>query len=390
MKPLYFILVLVLLCILVPFSSAAHYIVGQVNDSYDGESADNHSVVLWNPVYGINDNLTDIIGSEGNSGADNIYMIDCELLDNGCDTGDILNIEVIDTGDSYVTENVSVVVTGAGYDIAPGLRLNSILNISSALVDDFILSPENEIDLIAASTQEVGCSAVIEDLDNNLDNVWGVFYADSSFYEDDNDNNEHYTNDSCFINSSYGNVNESEVICKYNVHYYAYSDNWTCIINANDILGVESNASDGTFINSLLSVGAVSSINYGDLTGDSVSNESVLNITNYGNVDIDLSLYGYGNEEGDNYSMVCDSGNISVEYQKYNLTSPNTGEMGFSELEDVYYNLSSESVLRSFNLDMRRNDIVNNAINQTYWRIYAPSYVNGNCSGNIFIGAESS
>jgi len=71
--------------LVLPFCSAAHYIVGIVNDARDQTSANDRTVVLWNPANGINDNLTDIIGVNGNSGADNIYMIDCELLDNECD-----------------------------------------------------------------------------------------------------------------------------------------------------------------------------------------------------------------------------------------------------------------------------------------------------------------
>ena len=59
---------IVLVFLVSPLLSAAHYITGQVNDSYDGEPANGHEVVLWNPDVGTNDNLTDVIGPEGNSG----------------------------------------------------------------------------------------------------------------------------------------------------------------------------------------------------------------------------------------------------------------------------------------------------------------------------------
>ena len=55
-----------------PIVSAAHYVVGIVNDAGDGTGANGRSIVLWNPTIGIGDNQTDIIGISGNSGIDNV------------------------------------------------------------------------------------------------------------------------------------------------------------------------------------------------------------------------------------------------------------------------------------------------------------------------------
>jgi len=387
---LFLVLFAVFLVLLVsPMLNAAHYITGQVNDSYDGEAANGHEVVLWNSETGTSDNLTDVIGPEGNSGQDNTYMIDCELLDNGCSVGDTLKIRVFDTGDGYITGNVSLNVTGAGYDVAPGLRLNSFPNVTSVLVDDSIKTPENEIDLIAASTRKVVCEAVVEEYDNqSLNNATARFFADSSFYGDSDDNNTHYTNNSCFMNSSYGNQGQTKINCSFQVQYYANSENWTCVIEAEDNLSVEGNGSDKTFINSLLSIGAVSEVGFGNISKGTVTDETVLNITNYGNVEVDLSLYGYGGQEDDNLSMTCKTGNISIDYTKYNLTASNPGERNLSEIENFYLNLSSNPVSRDFNLGYRTDDFINNAIKPTYWRVYAPESIEGNCSGNIVLGAE--
>ena len=59
------------LIFLIGFSSAAHYIVGIVNDAKDGTPADDLTVTLWNPLNGLSDNLTDIVGVNGNSGTNN-------------------------------------------------------------------------------------------------------------------------------------------------------------------------------------------------------------------------------------------------------------------------------------------------------------------------------
>ncbi|OGJ17898.1 hypothetical protein A3K73_07800 [Candidatus Pacearchaeota archaeon RBG_13_36_9] len=126
MKKLLFFLTFAVL--LLDLASASHYIVGIVNNAEDGENANGKRVVLWNPSNGINDNLTDIIGPTGNSGADNVYMIDCELLSAPCDIGEEIRVRVLNGGDNYISYWVNLSVTGAGYDVAPNITLNSIPN----------------------------------------------------------------------------------------------------------------------------------------------------------------------------------------------------------------------------------------------------------------------
>ncbi len=94
MNKIRFFIVLLGIVSLIPLTSASHFIVGSVNNSLSGEQADGYLVTLWNPANGLSDNLTDIVGPTGNSGANNIYLFDCELLSNGCSIGDTLNIKV--------------------------------------------------------------------------------------------------------------------------------------------------------------------------------------------------------------------------------------------------------------------------------------------------------
>jgi len=61
--------------------------------------------------------------------------------------------------------------------------------------------------------------------------------------------------------------------------------------------------------------------------------------------------------------------------------------MNLSEFEKKYVNLTSSPNVKKFNLDYRKNDLTNDAINVTYWRIYVPLGVSGNCQGNIIFGA---
>ena len=376
--------------------SASHYIVGIVNDALDGTSANDHTVVLWNPANGIDDNLTDIIGPNGNSNTDNIYMIDCELLNNPCEIGDELRIKVINNGDNYITSWINLSVTGAGYDLAPNLTLNSPPNVTLVIVDDSLQTPENEIDLTAATTKKVTCKAVVEEIDtvinqDQIKNASAEFFDNTlSFYGDSDDNNYHYTNNSCYINTSYGNENESEIICSFDVWYYANSGEWNCTVKAFDNLSIEGSNSDTTSINPLLSIGIETVVDFGIVDVNKVSSEAIINVTNFGNVKINLSLSGYAFEEGDGLAMNCTLGaikNISIDYEKYNLTASNPGQLSLTEFENLYTNLTSNPVVEEFNLNYRQNDTVNKATNETYWRIYVPTGVAGTCQGNIVFAA---
>jgi hypothetical protein len=379
--------------LILPMCSAAHYIVGIVENAKDGTEADGHTILLFNSAIGINDNISDIVGPTGNSGTNNIYMMDCELLTNECDIGDILTLKIINNGDNYVSEEKNVTVGGFGYDLVDNLTLNSPPNITSIIVEDDLTTPQNEIDLIPADTKEITCTAIAMDYEGEYSilNASGRFFDNAiSNYADFNDNNTHYSNDSCELNYSYGNSYEIEIICKFYVWYYANSQNWNCTVDLNDNLSIHSRKGDLSLINPLLALGLddVAIFNLND--GEEVTDEEILNVTNYGNVKINLSLSGYGAVENDGFSMNCSEGyirNISIDYEKFNLTSSNPGSLNLSTFESRYVNLTSYPDVKKFNLDYRKGETINEAVNETYWRVYVPSGVNGNCQGNIIFGA---
>jgi hypothetical protein len=152
----------------IPFCSAAHYIIGIVNDARDSTPANGQTILFWNPVNGILDNLTDIIGINGNSGADNIYMIDCEMLGAPCDVGDMINAQIPNDGDNYISEIINLTVTGVGFDIMENLTLNSP-------PEAYLNYPING-DNLSLESVDFNCS--FADLDFNVHNVtlygnWG-------------------------------------------------------------------------------------------------------------------------------------------------------------------------------------------------------------------------
>lgn len=394
MEGKFFILCLVVFLLSLTFVSAAHFIVGYVNDAGDGASADGRVVVLWNPANGANDNVSDIVGPAGNSGANNIYLIDCELLNVPCQVGDGLTIDLI-RSDNYTSNFVNLTVSGAGFDIAPNMSLNSPPTIASLIVDDNVTFPYGEIDLEPFTTKQVTCEGVIVEYDNeNITNVSAEFFDSlSSFYGDLDDNNYHYTNTSCYMNASYGGANETYFNCGFDVEYYANAGTWACSILTYDNQSNHGIVMNTTTVNTLIAISVPDSIDYGYLNGTMVSSEIPFNVTNAGNAMVNLSLSGYGATPGDGNSMNCTSGGgISVGYEKYNLTASNPGDLTLNQFESFYTNLSSNPVIEEFNLDFRTNDttIYTNEINNTYWRIYLPAGVGGTCSGNIVIGAVQS
>lgn len=370
---------------------AAHFIVGVVEDAGDGASPNGLTVTLWNIINGTSINLTDVVGPTGNSGADDTYLIDCELSPLHCQVGDTLSLQIFSSiANPYFTPiEVNVTVTGAGFDVASNLSLNSPPNISNISVDDFLLSPADEIDLLAGSFQEVNCSVVVQDFEEDTPpNISARFYSlsrSTPFGSDDN--NEHYTNTSCFRNESYGDATQTFFSCSFNIAYYASPGPWQCLVN----LTYESsqiNASDATSINSLLSLGTSDYLDYGLLFSEEVSSEATLNITNYGNVFSNLSLTSYARFEGDGYTMNCSfGGNISVEHHKFNVSASTSGPLNLTDTSGVYVNLSSTTLVAPLGISSREDDIVEDTLLSTYWRIYVPENATGTCAGTLILGA---
>jgi len=388
-RKLFFLVIFCVFFFEIGFVSSAHFIIGRLNDALDGTSANDHTVVLWNPLNGLGDNLTDIVGPNGNSGQNNIYMIDCELLSTPCEIGDIMSIQVLEEAGKYFTVGeVNVTVTGAGFDLANNLTLNSPPSIDSIFVDDSTHSPANEIDLLAANSRQVYCVANITEFDSDsIINVNASFFDSGYSFDTPDDNNYHYLNQSCNVDSDFGNENQSQINCSFEVFYYANPGSWTCQIVLEDENSASKNDTDTTSVNELLAVGLIDSVDFGVVNLEEVSSELVLNVTNYGNVLVNLSLSGYGSSEGDNLSMDCLSGNITVGFIKYNLTDSVGGTLNYTHFSGNYTNLTSSPYVNEFNINYRQDDTENEAIDETYWRTYVPDAVAGTCSGTIVFGA---
>ncbi|MBI4163143.1 MAG: hypothetical protein HY513_05655 [Candidatus Aenigmarchaeota archaeon] len=111
----YIIVAMTFLIFIAGTVSAAHWIVGYVNNATDYTPAAGHKVLVYKS--NTSNNVTVDIDSS------NVFLADCELLPNECGLGDKIFVKVIDTGDGYTTQVTEVTVSEFGHDTAPNATL---------------------------------------------------------------------------------------------------------------------------------------------------------------------------------------------------------------------------------------------------------------------------
>jgi hypothetical protein len=264
-------------------------------------------------------------------------------------------------------------------------------NVFPELTNVTIQNNDSTLSLIPNSTKTIYCSGLATDFNGwqDIDNATATFFDSvSSSYVDGNDNNYHYTNYSCDIIED--DTYTAWINCSMDIWYYTNAGDWNCTLRVVDEKNKVGYGSDIINISSLLALGLPDFIYYGEVNATEVSLENVSNVTNYGNVKINLSLSGYGFALEDGNAMNCTLGfikNISIENEKYNLTNSNPGVLDLAQFTANYTNLTSYPVVKKYDLNYRQNDTFNEAINASYWRIYVPLGVAGTCQGNIIFGA---
>ena len=288
----------------------------------------------------------------------------------------------------------------------PNTTVTTTLNIGEVAPDILNVSVRDGDETITLSpntTVSVHCYGLVRDYngEGNLSTAVGKFFHNTgSGYEGAEDNNTHYLNNSCTIENATDDafgITDDEyhalINCTFSVYYYADPVVWNCTLWVNDSVNFNDTNSDDINISELLALEVPSTINYGTVNATDMSDENVTNITNVGNVMFNLSFSGYANSQGDGLAMNCTLGNIkniSIEHEKFNLTESNPGVLTLDGANAVYENLTTNTLVRQFNLDERDNNSTNDVWNATYWRIYIPTGVAGSCQGNIIFGAVQS
>ncbi|MGC8929884.1 MAG: hypothetical protein ACP5OZ_05175 [Candidatus Woesearchaeota archaeon] len=247
-------------------------------------------------------------------------------------------------------------------------------SIVSITVNRVGYAPGTNIDLIPGTITPVECNGTINDTNGYADilNASAVFYDNSVATPTSSDNNEtHYTNSSCTLSA--GSGLSKNFHCYFGVLYYANNASWTCNVTAYDADGAYNSSTNSTNINILVALNVSNTtIDYGNMAPLETSSSSVIeNITNHGNVKLDLTLNGT--------DMTCPNPYpaIPVGNQHYNVT-------GTDQAYELMTALTSSPVtVTAFDLLKRNDTDALRAIRMTYWRISIPAGLKGVCQGNI-------
>ncbi|MFH1510819.1 MAG: hypothetical protein ABIF10_03945, partial [Candidatus Woesearchaeota archaeon] len=210
------------------------------------------------------------------------------------------------------------------------------------------------------------------------------FTANAS--SDLNDNNEHYSNKSCTRTEE--NTYNITCSCSFLVWYYANNGTWHCNMSAWDNgtanlngLAAYNSSTDTAKINPLYALNVPEVISFGEMALNQTSASKKVNVTNIGNMNLDLNLYGYGSnvEQENNLSFKCSIGNITAGLLRYAINGTGTSYESMTNLSGQFANPN----IVNFNLGQRRSETLN-LTNYTYFRMRVPQYsVKGQCNGTV-------
>jgi hypothetical protein len=269
-----------------------------------------------------------------------------------------------------------------------------VLNVT--IYEALNMSNKN-ITITAGSTKKIYCNATVRSWEgfNDITLVNATLYhVSTSSHNASDDYNNHYTNSSCILNSSLtaGAPFTGWFVCSFDVLYYSNNGTWNCNATvSNSYTSINSNFTGSgyntTVFYPVYALNVTDGIDYGALAMSQNSADIYANLTNLGNMDINVSVEGYGARKNDGLAMNCTTnGNITV------------GNERFSVLSSQSFDLKTPLVSTSGGVDIPNLTISKQTIdgvlkiNATYWQILVDPLNNpaGNCTGNIIFTAKTS
>ncbi|MCK5282028.1 MAG: hypothetical protein KAK00_01335 [Nanoarchaeota archaeon] len=241
------------------------------------------------------------------------------------------------------------------------------------------------VDLTPGGTKLVNCTGDIYDANgySDISNVSGSIYDSAIGDVNIIDKNYRYYNSSCECTQIAGSPTNASCSCLFYVEYYANNGTWQCNMTVNDTWGLRDTANSSLFtINDVVGIEVINEIDYGNLSISETSNTIPVNISNYGNLPINISVRAWGgtteyNAGLNSTCMICESGNISIDSERYTTEST----VDYADMTNIT-NTSTNIV--GFYLPVRNNDTnYGNDTNTTYWAIRIPTQVSGFCNGSI-------
>ncbi|MBU1198416.1 MAG: hypothetical protein KKF46_03870 [Nanoarchaeota archaeon] len=281
---------------------------------------------------------------------------------------------VISWGPSNNYENVTVKTTVNVTQSYP-----EILNIACV--------NSSGITLNAGTSTSVNCSIDIRDFNggDTINNTNGTFYYYLNASSDPDDNNTHYTNATCTEDANDGFF--ANWTCFFDVMYYANNGTWVANFTVMDNHNFTDNGNTTAIIYELFALNVTGVIDFGNMAvGDTTGTPVPANITNFGNMDINVSIYGFGGEDDVAYAglaMVCDQRNISLSNERFAINDTAT----YAEM----YQVTGAATPIPGLLVLQQTSETVQVINTTYWRLHVNQTTNpfGVCNGTVIFSAEA-
>ncbi|MBN2052966.1 hypothetical protein JW756_05660 [Candidatus Woesearchaeota archaeon] len=263
--------------------------------------------------------------------------------------------------------------------------ITTSIAVNTVLIEDDIYSPVDQIDLQAGTTKNVYCNVTVVDpiVYTDIVGVNATFFSLSTTYDAADNNRTHYTNNSCAFLTGGGDTAYYQ--CAFTLWHFAINGTWNCTaVTWNTYTGA--NSSDNTSVNQLFALNVSTSVvDYGSLQPDNISSNVTVNISNVGNMPMNVSVYGFGGDDettGAGLSMVCQINNITIEFERFatnNTADYNSKRQLSGSLQDLQFTIPSKNVY---------DDVVQNS---TYWQFMVPPQYQafGQCNGSVVFVAES-
>ena len=259
------------------------------------------------------------------------------------------------------------------------------MNITSIVVDDSVYIPINQIDLQAGTTHMVYCNITVSDSEVYTDilGVNATLYSITTTYGAADNNRTHYTNSSCTFLT--GGGQSADYQCAFNIWHFAINGTWNCTgFTWNDYLAT--NATDNTTINQLFALNiSTSTIDYSNLQPNETSQNVTVNISNVGNMPMNISVYGFGGDNevtGAGLSMICQINNISVSFERFSTNTTanySTKRQLSATLQDLRLTIPAKTSPEEIR------------VNSTYWQFMVPPQAQslGQCNGSVVFVAQA-
>jgi len=257
-----------------------------------------------------------------------------------------------------------------------------ILNIT---FQDATNTSLRNITINAGGFKTVYCNVTVRDWNGFNDITYlnaTLWHAATSSYSAADNNNSHYTNNSCILNASIS-AYVGWYVCAFDVIYYVNNGTWICNATIMDIVNATGVGLGNSTFYPVYALNVTDGIDYGNVAVEDFTGNVTANITNLGNMPINVTVEGYGARRSDGLAMNCSlGGNITVNNERFSVADVDWTSMT---------PLTSSSQLLS-NLTLLKQNDSTMITNSTHWQLYIDSTNNpgGNCTGNIIFTAVAS